>query len=223
MGRDLQKRKRRSSRNAIRQPSSNKSKRLLNPLGNDTVARNWNKKETASQNYRRLGLVSRLKAPAGGVEPSARVKSAKPADPFAITSQPAGAVIGEVRVERDENGRIVRVLHGSGPKENPLNDPLNDLDSDDDMEDEEAAEEWEGIDEVEDGTGIFPELETQANRPVAKKVKTLSKREAEWLQRLVEKYGDDTKAMARDRKLNPRQQTEADIARRIKKLKSPSA
>ncbi|KAI1449839.1 ribosome biogenesis protein Nop16 [Annulohypoxylon stygium] len=221
MGRDLQKRKRRSSRNAIRQPSSTKSKRLLNPLGNDIVARNWNKKETASQNYRRLGLVSRLKAPTGGVEPSAKSKSTKPVDPFAI-AQPTNAVVTEVRVERDENGRIVRVLDGKG-KDNPLNDPLNDLDSDDDMDDEEAAEEWEGIDEVEDGTGIFPELESQANRPVAKKVTTQTKREVEWLQRLIEKYGDDTKAMARDRKLNPMQQTAADISRRIKKMKARSA
>ncbi|KAI0897877.1 ribosome biogenesis protein Nop16 [Annulohypoxylon nitens] len=221
MGRDLQKRKRRSSRNAIRQPSSTKSKRLLNPLGNDIVARNWNKKETASQNYRRLGLVSRLKAPTGGVEPSAKSKSTKPVDPFAI-AQPTTAVVTEVRVERDENGRIVRVLDGKG-KDNPLNDPLNDLDSDDDMDDEEAAEEWEGIDEVEDGTGIFPELESQANRPVTKKVTTQTKREVEWLQRLIGKYGDDTKAMARDRKLNPMQQTAADISRRIKKMKARSA
>ena len=41
MGRDLQKRKRRSSRPAIKQPTSTRPKRLLNPLGNDIVARNW--------------------------------------------------------------------------------------------------------------------------------------------------------------------------------------
>ena len=40
MGRELQKRKRRSSRPAIKQPTSN-AKRLRNPLGNDIVARNW--------------------------------------------------------------------------------------------------------------------------------------------------------------------------------------
>ncbi|KAI2473834.1 ribosome biogenesis protein Nop16 [Annulohypoxylon bovei var. microspora] len=220
MGRDLQKRKRRSSRPAIRQPSS-KPKRLLNPLGNDIVAKNWNKKETTTQNYRRLGLVSRLKAPTGGIEHSAEPKSTKPVDPFAIARPTGGGVIiSEVRVERDEKGRIIRVLDGL--KDNPLNDPLNDLDSDDDM-DEEEAEEWDGIDEAEEGTGIFPELENQANQPIAKKAKSQSKREIEWLQRLVEKHGDDTKAMARDRKLNPLQQTEADIARRIQKLKNTSA
>ncbi|KAI0840122.1 ribosome biogenesis protein Nop16 [Hypoxylon sp. FL0890] len=229
MGRELQKRKRRSSRATIRQPSSTmRTKRALNPLGNDIVARNWNKKETTTQNYRRLGLVSRLKAPTGGVEPnlaSRRLEGrpTKPVDPFAIT-RPANAVVSEVRVERDENGKIIRVLDGSKrKKDNPLNDPLNDLDSDsDEEEEEEAAEEWGGIDETEQDVGIVPQLETEANRPVIKKVRTQSKREIEWLQRLVEKYGDDTKAMSRDRKLNPMQQTEADIARRVKKWKGTS-
>ncbi|KAI1759960.1 ribosome biogenesis protein Nop16 [Hypoxylon sp. FL1150] len=231
MGRDLQKRKRRSSRPAIRQPSSTmKTKRLLNPLGNDLIAKNWNKKETTTQNYRRMGLVGRLKAPTGGVEPNAASRRlegrpTKPVDPFAI-EQGTNAVVTEVRVERDESGRIVRVLDGK-KRDNPLNDPLNDLDSEDEEDDEEmeGAEEWDGIEEADDvdGTGIFPQLEAQANRPVVKKKTTQSSREKEWLQRLVDKYGDDTKAMARDRKLNPMQQTEADISRRIRKLKGTSA
>ncbi|KAI6090767.1 ribosome biogenesis protein Nop16 [Hypoxylon rubiginosum] len=233
MGRDLQKRKRRSSRNAIRQPSSTlKSKRLLNPLGNDLIAKNWNKKETTTQNYKRLGLVGRLKTPTGGVEPDAGLRkpdgrrSTKPVDPFAIESA-TSAVVTEARVERDENGKIVRVLHGeekSKKRENPLNDPLNDLDSEDDEAEDEDMEEWDGIEEEtrEEGSGIFPQLEAEANRPTIRKKKTQSSREKEWLQRLVEKYGDDTKAMARDRKLNPMQQTEADIAKRIKKWKGTS-
>ncbi|KAI0166996.1 ribosome biogenesis protein Nop16 [Hypoxylon sp. FL1284] len=227
MGRDLQKRKRRSSRPAIRQPSSSmKSKRLLNPLGNDLIAKNWNKKETTTQNYKRLGLVGRLKAPTGGVEPDAatrkqqRGRPTKPTDPFAI-AQPSAAVVTEARVERDEHGRIVRVL--GGPGDNPLNDPLNDLESDG----EEEAEEWDGIGDDNDdsagGGGIFSQLEAEANRPVVKKKRKPSSREVEWLQRLVDRHGDDTGAMARDRKLNPMQQTEADIARRIKKWKGTSA
>ncbi|OTA98627.1 hypothetical protein M426DRAFT_107446 [Hypoxylon sp. CI-4A] len=226
MGRDLQKRKRRSSRPAIRQPSSSMQlKRILNPRGNDLVAKNWNKKETTTQNYRRLGLVSRLKAPTGGVEPNFKSQElegrpTKPVDPFAI-SRPKGAVISEVRVERDENGRIIRIL--DRPKENPLNDLLNDLDSDEDEDEDMDGEEWGGIGETEDGHGIVPQLESQATRPLTKRVRTQSKREAEWLQQLVDKYGEDTKAMARDRKLNPMQQTEADITRRIKKWKKPSS
>ncbi|KAI1466483.1 ribosome biogenesis protein Nop16 [Daldinia caldariorum] len=235
MGRDLQKRKRRSSRSKIRQPSSTlRSKRLLNPLGNDLVAKNWNKKETTTQNYRRLGLVSRLKAPTGGVEPNLasqklQGRATKPVDPFAI-SRPTGAIVSEVRVERDENGKIVRVLGGSKrKKDNPLNDPLNDLDSDEDDEDEdededEEVEEWGGIEDAGgDNNKVVAQLEEEANRPVNKKPRTMTKREIEWLQSLVDKYGDDTKAMSRDRKLNPMQQTEADIARRIKKWRSSSA
>ncbi|KAI1654064.1 ribosome biogenesis protein Nop16 [Daldinia decipiens] len=232
MGRDLQKRKRRSSRPAIRQPSSLRSKRLLNPLGNDLVAKSWNKKETATQNYRRLGLVSHLKAPTGGVEPNLKSKTlqgraTKPVDPFAI-SQPTRAIISEVRVERDENGKIIRVLDGSKRKENPLNDPLNDLDSEDDDEDEDEEEEegegWGGIEDVNgEDDMIVAQLEDEANRPIIKKPRTLTKRETEWLQSLVDKHGDDTKAMSRDRKLNPMQQTQADIARRIKKWRGSSA
>ncbi|KAM3543874.1 hypothetical protein ARSEF1564_003211 [Beauveria bassiana] len=66
MGRELQKKKRRAGRKPVRQ--SNKTKKILNPRGNNIIAENWDKKATLSQNYRRLGLVSRLRAPTGGVE-----------------------------------------------------------------------------------------------------------------------------------------------------------
>ncbi|CAJ2507265.1 Uu.00g084510.m01.CDS01 [Anthostomella pinea] len=253
MGRDLQKRKRRSSRPTMRQPTSTKSNRLLNPLGNSIVAKNWNKNETTTQNYRRLGLMSRLKAPTGGVEPrlqptksqqsnddtqKAKKLSTKPTDPFAIN--PAGsiaAVVSEARVERDESGRIVRVIEDPSlikrRRANPLNDPLVALDSDySDAEisnsgrEDRAAEEWGGIDE-EDGEGegnaIFRQLAAEANRPVEKKPRGQSTREVEWLERLTERHGADTRAMARDRRLNPMQQTEADISKRIRKWKGEAA
>lgn len=41
--------------------------------------------------------------------------------------------------------------------------------------------------------------------------------ERTWLQQLVDKYGDDTEKMARDRKLNVWQKTEGEIKRMIKK------
>jgi nucleolar protein 16 len=37
---------------------------------------------------------------------------------------------------------------------------------------------------------------------------------------LVAKHGDNLRAMARDKKLNPMQQTEADLGRRIKKWRA---
>ncbi|KAI8633202.1 ribosome biogenesis protein Nop16 [Xylariaceae sp. FL1651] len=236
MGRDLQKRKRRSSRPAIRQPSSTKSK-LTNPLGNSIVARNWNKKETTTQNYRRLGLVSRLRAPTGGAEPdkkriasskhiatAAASKRSKAGDPFAISGAINGGV-SEVQVERDESGQVVRVVSAQKKPFNPLNDPLVDLDSDSDAASSngENAEEWGGFAGEDDQNDIIRQLENEANRPVEKKPRTQSSREVEWLQRLVDRHGEDTAAMARDRKLNPMQQTAADIAKRIRKWKGGAA
>ncbi|KAI0434693.1 ribosome biogenesis protein Nop16 [Xylaria sp. FL1042] len=230
MGRDLQKRKRRSSRPATRQPSSTKSK-LTNPLGNSIIARNWNKKETTMQNYRRLGLVSRLGAPTGGIDRKLQSRSTSTSSstpttstttPFAINMAKGkeSAASSEVQVERDATGKIIRVISTEKRKKrpNPLNDPLAEFDTDSEAEDAaEDAEEWGGF-EAEQNE-IVRQLEEEANRPVEKKPRAASAREVEWLQSLVDRHGDDTAAMARDGKLNPMQQTAADIARRIRKWK----
>lgn len=173
-----------------------------------------NKKETLSQNYRRLGLLARLKAPTGGTEKKlgATTTRISPNDPFAITSI-ENAIVSEARVERDEDGNIVRIL-GSA-RDNPLKDPLNELDSDN--EEAEKEEEWGGIDD-EDATDIVKGLIAESRAPVEKKPRYQSGREREWLEALVEKHGDNTLAMAKDRKLNPMQQTAADIAKRIRKM-----
>lgn len=99
---------------------------------------------------------------------------------------------------------------------NPLNDPLN-SDSDDDMEGLDSTEDVD-VDEVEREGNIIRELERQA-RTGGKKVKerVQSEREKEWCERLVTRWGEDYHGMVRDRKLNPMQQTEADIRRRIEK------
>ncbi|KAK6855995.1 ribosome biogenesis protein Nop16 [Apiospora arundinis] len=240
MGRELQKRKRRSSRPAVRQPSS-KPRRITNPLGNDIIAHNWDKDLTTTQNFRRLGLVARLNAPTGGVEPNLRSKKAsgrstKPTDPFAIatTGMKDGNLVTEAKVERDENGKIIRIIstNGKKAKPNPLNDPLNELETDSEAEAEEEDEDmeddgqtWGGIEENEDGvrTDVVKALEAEANRPRHKHIRGQSEREREWLQDLIDKHGDNTRAMARDRKLNPMQQTEADLVRRIAKLKGEKA
>ncbi|KAI0801693.1 ribosome biogenesis protein Nop16 [Xylaria sp. FL0064] len=229
MGRDLQKRKRRSSRPATRQPSSTRNK-LTNPLGNGIVARNWNKKETTMQNYRRLGLVSRLGAPTGGIDrklhssSTTSSSSSKPpasTTPFAISGVKGkdAAVAAEVQVERDADGKIVRVISTEKRKRpNPLNDPLVEFDTDSEAEvEDEDTEEWGGFEGEQNE--IVRQLEEEANRPVEKNPRTASTREVEWLQSLVDRHGNDTAAMARDRKLNPMQQTAADIARRIRKWK----
>ncbi|KAL2151942.1 hypothetical protein VTH82DRAFT_5126, partial [Thermothelomyces myriococcoides] len=139
--------------------------------------------------------------------------------------------VGEVKVERDESGRIKRVLRG----DNPLNDPLRDLDSDSDSEEKEKEkakqskqhnphEEWSGFGDDDGNNGddsgkpeVLRALEREAGRPVEKAVRHQSERELEWLRRLVERHGQDTTAMARNMKLNPMQQTAADIRKRLRK------
>lgn len=85
------------------------------------------------------------------------------------------------------------------------------------MEEEEAPE-WGGIVDEGETTEVVKSLVEESRNPVEKKPRTQSEQEQEWLQRLVAKHGDDYAAMARDLKLNPMQQTAADLKRRIKKM-----
>ncbi|POS75492.1 Nop16-like protein [Diaporthe helianthi] len=226
MGRDLQKRKNRSSRSTIRQP--NRFKKPLNPMGNSLVAKNWNKKETLSQNYRRLGLTAKLGKATGGVDPATKVSAPNGGaqDPLAVTpTSGTGSAFRSVKVERDADGKIVRVLR----KDNPLNDPLIDIESD---EEEERGEEEEERKEKSSGGGgaqskgvdgeakVVDLLEAEASRPTEAHKRHQSQQEREWLARLVARYGDDTAAMARDLKLNPMQQTAANISKRLKIYKA---
>ncbi|OAA68726.1 cell division protein [Niveomyces insectorum RCEF 264] len=176
MGRTVrQKRKGRSSRPVVKQPASRK--RPTNPTGNVIIAENWDKALTLTQNYRRLGLLNRLRAPAGGVEKlgSAAVAAAAAlaakqntkkskgsggvggaADPFSLLGLGAGTraaasqAVREVRVERDAAGKIVRVVDdGVTAYNSPLPDLLNAM-SDEDDEDEDEDEDDED-DKDEDG------------------------------------------------------------------------
>jgi len=190
-----------------------KSKRV-NPLGNAIIAANWSQKETLTQNYQRLGLTSRLNAATGGVEKLRRgdESASSTTRKLAISNAvPRTIAPAEARVERDpETGKILRVIHPK-TKLNPLNDPLNS-----DSEDEEMADETEQKPKNE----IVALLEEQARGGREKKERTQSDREREWIGRLVEKYGDDYGKMTRDRKLNPMQQTAADIKRRVTKWRA---
>ncbi len=189
--------------------------------------RTRDRKLTLSQNYKLLGLSSRLNHVSGGSEKKATgdgtvVDSSNMRDSLAISGPRAGGPNGlapqEVQVERDpETGRIVRVIRpedADAAISNPLNDPLNDL--------MDTAEESETRQQPR---GVVAQLEAQAMEEeelLAKKRKPRqqSRREEEWIAELIAKHGDNVRAMARDKKLNPMQQTEADIGRRIKKYKA---
>lgn len=220
MGRELQKKKNRSSNPKVKQKP--KSKRI-NPLGNAIVAANWNSKETLVQNYKRLGLASRLNAPTGGTEhltaTSVSVPSTSTASTLAITTaRPTVVKPTLAKVERDASGKIVKVTHSLQKAPNPLNDPLNELDSDEERDDGDVdMEEFNGFEGEEEQNAIVKQLEEQASRVAEKKPRKQSAREKEWCASLVAKYGDNYMAMVRDRKLNPMQQTMPDIKRRIAK------
>jgi len=67
---------------------------------------------------------------------------------------------------------------------------------------------------------IVRQLEEQASMGAEKKERKQSEREREWIERLVAKYGEDYQRMARDMRLNPMQQTAADIGKRVGKWKA---
>ncbi|KAL2817291.1 putative 60S ribosomal subunit biogenesis protein Nop16 [Aspergillus cavernicola] len=203
-------------------------KKKINVLGNAIIAENWDRKSTLTQNYRRLGLVHRLNAPSGGsekrktedgfeeVEDSLHIKGS-------VDAVLKNSGVSEMKVERDpETGKILRVVRNDDEIEvagrkhrrsNPLNDPLDDLY---DNEDDSKPQAKNSINE------IVKQLESQANAEgqAPKKPRHQSTREEEWVTRLIERHGENYTAMVRDKKLNPMQQTEGDLRRRIRKWKA---
>ncbi|KAL2844738.1 ribosome biogenesis protein Nop16 [Aspergillus pseudoustus] len=207
-------------------------KKKINVLGNAIIAENWDRKLTLTQNYRRLGLVHRLNAPSGGSEKRKTENGFEEAEDSlhikgSVDAVVKNSAVGETKVERDpETGKILRVIRPNeeeieiaGRKHrraNPLNDPLNDLSDEDDDSTPQAKK---------SASHIVQQLELQANKEgqAPKKPRHQSKREEEWITRLIERHGDNYAAMARDRKLNPMQQTPGDLQRRIEKWKKTQA
>ncbi|KEF57814.1 uncharacterized protein A1O9_05734 [Exophiala aquamarina CBS 119918] len=226
MGRERQKKKNRSSISKAK-PKSNRTKagkKKVNFLGNEIIKQNWDRKLTLSQNYKQLGLSSKLNSGSGGTEkeiPKAG-EDVKPVarDSLAIAGPRANAkfVPEEIEVERDpKTGKIIRVIRPETDlSANPLNDPLNDL--------MEVESEGPPAVRTEKQNEIIAQLEAQAayeeEMLSKKRPRHQSTREEEWISSLVEKHGDNIRAMVRDKKLNPMQQTEGDIGRRLKKWKA---
>ena len=209
MGRERQKKKNRSSLPKIRQHKKPKAA-LRNPRGNSIIAANWDNSATLSQNYRRLGIASKLNSRAGGVE--RRVGSLPEAGDSLLLGTIAAKSKGaaEVKVERDPvTGAILKIIRDPREKSNPLRDPFRDLDTDSEDEEEPGNEM-----EQSDSTTVVRQLEDQAKLVAPRRPRQQSHREKDWIAKLVEKYGEDYSRMARDRKLNPMQQTEADIRKR---------
>ena len=233
MGRELQKRKNRSSIAKVRQKPKSK-KKILN---NAVISANWDQNQTLAQNYKRLGLAAKLNKSTGGVERKvADVEREKEEDGKV---QADGLLInggrgrgkkdkldlGEEKVERDpKTGRILRVVGqgDAGGRANPLNDPLNELDSEEEEEGEmfdQHGHSRQGAEPAEPKTAVVAELEHRASLPEKKYRRKQSEGERVFIEALVSKYGEDFERMARDTEINYMQRSAGDLRKRVKKWK----
>ncbi|KAK6333315.1 Nucleolar protein 16 [Orbilia javanica] len=199
MGRELQKKKNRSSINKVTRRKQNIRKRP-NITGSKLVADSWDKNQTLAQNYARLGLTHRLKTATGGKEQHPLQSK----DPKPVKSSTLGHQ--EARITRGEDGSILKVEYSK----NLLYDTLGDDNDDDGKETTNATS------GLETETDLVRALKHRATLEL-KKERVQSDRESDWVQRLVAKHGDDYKAMFWDKELNVRQQSIGDIKKRIKK------
>jgi len=227
MGRERQKHKARSSRSkVVRKPAS--KKRILS---NAIIAANWDKTSTLSQNYKRLGLTSRLNKTTGGIEkkgsevPGLRERGGKGSRDvrehgLQISSGgskgPQQVEFQEARIERDaDTGSILRVVETASRRPRRLNDPLNELDTDSesDAAEEEAMPQSVALPKTE----VVQKLELEAQRAEKKYVRKQSDGEKKFIEQLFARYGDDYAKMERDMQINYMQRSAGDLKRRIVK------
>ncbi|CBQ67457.1 conserved hypothetical protein [Sporisorium reilianum SRZ2] len=214
MANPRQRRKARSG--STMKPSINAKKQMKKKLaraptvhGADVLKESYDPKLTLRQNYAKLGLIPSLdvRPDTGGVE---RTSSSTAAAASASVEGEAPRK-GMARVIRDDAGNIIDIIEASADaEETPWGAPLPASIADSDHVDtfmpaSRGAE-----------TKVLSELESMAAKaaPVQRHTST---QESQWLADLVAKYGDDTEAMARDRKLNLWQKTQGEIKRAIKK------
>ena len=115
-------------------------------------------------------------------------------------------------VRDPETGAILRVEHFQDGKPNPLGDLLNELCEDEDTNVHAGDQRKRG------DVGIVPQLELAAAQGGKKsRPRIQSQGEQEWIERLVAKWGDDCGGMSRDRRLNPMQQSEGDLRKRVRR------
>ncbi|KAI0313077.1 ribosome biogenesis protein Nop16 [Amylostereum chailletii] len=230
MANPRQRRKQRSSTHKAVQ-HSRRAKTLLKkqpPIrGPKALQEAWDKKKTVRQNYATLGLAMSFNPRAAGgverVETSLEVDGEEEEgemgepDSAAGGSQAAKGAIpkGYGRIIRDGEGNVLSVEMGDEEG----------LGEGGEASDEECLEE-------EKITGITPasvewarlgrnDLQETANAVAASTSKPVrrfsSNGEVAYVQRLVERYGEDVEGMARDRKLNPLQHSAGVLKRAIRK------
>ncbi|KAI0063470.1 hypothetical protein BV25DRAFT_1869904 [Artomyces pyxidatus] len=231
-------RQRRKVRSSSYKPihHSRRAKKILKKQpairGPQVLQEAWDKHKTVRQNYAALGLSASLNPrTSGGVERVASDTEAQlEADvdtdmtcTEAPSSSSQGPSSGDLskglgRIVRDEDGNIIDVeIQEDDEQTSPQEEQL--------IEDRASALvlvpdtlPWvalgRNLGREPEKTEVVQALEQVSSSPV---VRFSSKSEVALLRRLCAKHGDDTEAMARDRKLNVDQRTAGELSRAIRK------
>lgn len=203
-------RKRKMARSSVKKSTRRlkDKQRDINIHSNPIIAANWDKSLTLQQNYKKLGLRSKLGSLAGGQEQKVETlseirakrdeessnKNITPSD-ISNTDDPSQIPEGQARLIRDpETNEVIKVIHGT-------------------MKVQSASVQDESTDVVKQ-LEEYARLHASQNRE-----RKVSEREGEWAKSLFDKYGDDYEKMKWDKKLNIYQQSAGDIRKRIIKWK----
>ncbi|KAJ2406727.1 Nucleolar protein 16 [Coemansia sp. IMI 209128] len=200
------------ARKKQKNPSLKTTRRRANKLhtkkytGHPLLRDKWDTKLTVSENYRNLGLVSRLNGVSGGIVKDIISKEDDEAKEDLTGRFREGMTEAELRkaipqgygiIERDDEGNVTNVIMAAEPA-----DPL-----DDDYEVEESKPKKEGA----------RILEEYANTMDGKKERWMSVGERSKLQAMVNKHGEDYDAMFWDKSLNLLQLTKRQIQKKVQK------
>ncbi|KAF9996248.1 Nucleolar protein 16 [Entomortierella chlamydospora] len=185
----------------VTRKNANKHKKKVNVIGNKIIRENWDKKATLRQNYARLGLLPSLNGVTGGIE----VKDeAEVEENEQMTLEELAETLTEEQgiIQRDDDGNIINIIVGKAKTKEEIDEMME-----------------RDVEPVKAKTDVVRALEAQAAN-VLKKERYQSEGEVVWAAQLVEKYGDNYEKMFWDRKLNPNQQTVAQLKKRISALLS---
>ncbi|KAI0811267.1 ribosome biogenesis protein Nop16 [Irpex lacteus] len=232
-------RQRRKMRSSSHKPvhHSRRAKKILKkqpPIrGPKVLQEAWDKTKTVRQNYEALGLAASLTPVAsGGVErPLGDIRHATagsmdvdsvPELSAENTAGPSGLRRGLGRIVRDADGNVVDIQL---PEDEDA--PENRLVEDDipDPSKVDSLAPWVNLGRsidprdgsVASNTHVVQSLEESLKTHGGPVPRFSSNGELGVLRRLVEKYGEDVEAMAKDRRLNADQRTAGQLKRAIKK------
>ncbi|KAJ2809258.1 Nucleolar protein 16 [Coemansia guatemalensis] len=202
MVRPIARKKLRNPKLKVTRKRANKA-RTKKYTGHPLLREHWDNSLTVSQNYRNLGLVSRLNGVSGGT-----VKNVIPAHQERPDSDEETSELSEKQlkqtipqgyglIERDEEGRVINVVLAD--------DPGDPLDSDFEVDNTPAKKEGARI------------LEQYAAEHDERKERWMSVGERQMLQRYVDKHGNDYDAMFWDKQLNRQQLTKRQLQKKIER------